>query len=286
VIVSASRRTDIPAAFPEWMIRRLRAGFCEVANPRRPEQVSRIDLRPEAVDVLVFWSKNPAPFVPYLDKVDALGYRYYFLFTLNAYPAVWEPGMPPLAERLATFRRLAARLGAARVVWRYDPIILSRRLNADFHARTFAALAAALEGSTERVIVSVLDRYDRIRARLAAAERLTDDRLEPEPEAAPELHDLLRAIAASAAARGMAVQTCAEPDARLRAAGIQPGACIDAGMIERVFGLRVSVRKDPAQRRACACAVSRDIGALDTCPAGCVYCYAAGGPRAPASGNG
>ena len=276
MIVSASRRTDIPAFHARWLLDGLRAGHCRVAHPWRPTQVSRVPLVPEAVDLIVFWTKNPTPLLPHLDEIDRLGFRYGFLFTVNDYAAAWEPGVPPLPDRIAAFRQLAARLGPDKVVWRYDPIILSRRMDAAFHRRAFGAIATALRGSTQRAIISVLDRYDRIEARLAAAESAADDQVEGTPLGHAEFPALIRALAELATANGMEIQRCAEGGAEWNGLGVPAGGCIDAGWIRRVFGLVVSARKDPGQRKDCLCAVARDIGVPDSCPHRCVYCYATG----------
>ena len=140
MIISASRRTDIPAFYSEWFVNRLQEGYCLVPNPFNPRQVSRISLVPESVDAIVFWSKNPAPMLPFLPMVEDLSYRFYFLFTVNDYPKALEPGLPPLVERISTFVELSQRIGPRCVIWRYDPIILSNRTDASYHRKTFENL--------------------------------------------------------------------------------------------------------------------------------------------------
>ena len=137
MIVSVSRRTDIPAFYSDWFIGRVRDGFCLVPNPFNKKQIARISLRPEDVDCFVFWSKNPRPLTRRLDELDRRGFRYYFLVTLNDYPPELEPALPDLGDRLAAFRDLADTLGPDRVVWRYDPIILSNRTDGAYHRRVF-----------------------------------------------------------------------------------------------------------------------------------------------------
>ena len=159
MIISASRRTDIPAFHAAWFLQAVREGSCRVANPFNPAQVSEISLRPEAVDALVFWTRNAAPLLPHLAELDARGYRYYFLYTLTGYPRVLEPGVPPREEALATMRRLAECLGPDRLIWRYDPIILTTITPPAYHAENFARLAATLRGATSRVKISFFDEY-------------------------------------------------------------------------------------------------------------------------------
>ena len=272
MIISASRRTDIPAFYAEWFMNRVRAGWCEVPNPFRPSVATRISLAPEAVDAIAFWSKNPAPMLPRLDELDARGLRYYFLYTLNDYPAEIEPGVPPLSDRLEAFRALAGRVGPSRVVWRYDPIILSERMGAAWHLEAFSRLAGALAGRCERVIISFLDFYRKTARRLARVEADGGDRVLRDPFALPEFEAFARGLAVAAARAGLRVQSCAE-DPRLLAAGIEPGKCIDDRLIQDLFGRVAPGAKDAGQRPACGCVRSKDIGVPDTCPHGCEYCY-------------
>jgi hypothetical protein len=289
MIISASRRTDIPALYSRWLINRLRAGFCIVPNPFDARQTSRISLTPQDVDVIVFWTRNPRPLFPFLDELDARGYRYYFQYTLMDNPRLLDEHNPPAAAALDTFLRLAGRVGPGRLVWRYDPIVLSSLTPPDFHRRTYEKLAAALRGSTARSVVSLLDVYGKIRKRLVG---LADqgvqliplqtgaDPLRVAPSGLPGgadmpdwLASLLRDLAQIAQANEMEIVSCAE-ELDLQPYGIRPGKCIDDELIARAFGLEVSHTKDPGQRKACGCVQSKDIGMYDSCLLGCRYCYA------------
>lgn len=265
MVVSASRRTDIPAHYAEWLIRRLRAGFCEVPNPYRPDQVGRVSLLPEDAEVLVLWTRNAAPLLPHLGEMERMGHRFYFQYTVLAYPPLLDPGTPPPERSAETVKALAAALGPERVVWRYDPIVLGPGTDLAFHREAFARVAARLEGSVRHCVVSLLDDYRKTRERMRETPTW--------PAGGPEADALLTELARTAAEHGMEIRSCAEPR-DLSALGIRPGRCVDPEYIERVFGIAVSRRKDPSQREACGCAASRDIGAYDTCPAGCRYCYA------------
>ena len=280
MLVSASRRTDIPAFYAEWFVSRVREGWCLTRNPFRPSLLSRVSLDPAEVEAVFLWSKNPAPILPFLDELDGRGLRYLFLFTLNDYPPALEPGVPPLPERLDTFLRLSERLGARRVVWRYDPIVLSEATPPAFHLERFGALAEALEGKTERVIVSLLDMYRKTRRRLAAAGVEVWEGEKAEREAEP----LLRFMRGTAEERGMEIQSCAE-GSLFAGAGIPPGACVDAGLVRRIWGISAPGGKDKGQRPACLCSPSRDIGAWDTCLHGCTYCYAVSSPERAAAAH-
>jgi hypothetical protein len=279
MIISASRRTDLPAFYTPWLLNRLRAGEVSLVNPYNRRQVSRIALQPDTVAVIVFWTKNPAPLLPYLAEIDRMGFKYYFQFTLNDYPKVLEPGVPPLRERLTTFKRLTDLIGKERVIWRYDPILFTERTDFAYHRKRFAALLAELAPNAGRIVTSIADDYrgaGRRLARLASSQGYTPI---AQPQLSPEYGGLFQEMADRAAAAGLRIYSCAEPF-DLRPFGIQPGKCIDNEYIQQVFGITVSARKDPSQRRECGCVISRDIGFYDSCLHDCVYCYATRNPRA------
>jgi hypothetical protein len=271
MIISASRRTDIPAFYSEWFMNRLREGYCLVPNPFNPRQVARISLAPESVDAIVFWSKNPAPMLLFLPKLEGMGYRFYFLFTLNAYPKALEPHLPPLTERISTFIELSERFGPRRVIWRYDPIILSNRTDASYHRKTFEDLCQQLEGRTQMVIISIITTYRKTLRNLAHLET-QGYAFDKEPRRNPETEAILSHMAKTAAEHGLEIFACAEKRDYTHL-GIRPSSCIDAALIRDLWGIQASFKKDPGQREHCGCALSRDIGMTDTCPHGCPYCY-------------
>jgi hypothetical protein len=270
MIISASRRTDIPAFYAEWMINRVRASFCTVPNPFNRHQVSRVSLCPEDVEAIVFWTRNPRPLMARLRELDDRGLRYYFQFTILGYPRELDPKSPSVATAVDTFRSLSRLLGPSRVIWRYDPLILTSLTTAEFHRENYGRLAEALRGHTQRSVVSVVDRYRKAESRLKALDH-TPAAIETwEPQ---EVGGLLRDLAHRAAANGMEIVSCAE-EIDLTAFGIHPGKCVDDELIEEALGIQVLRKKDPTQRAACGCVVSRDIGMYDTCLLGCRYCYA------------
>lgn len=271
MIISASRRTDIPAFYSQWFMERIRQGGCAVPNPFNPQQVSQVSLGPDNVEAIVFWTRNPAPLQPHLAELDERGYRYLFQFTLTGYPALLEPHLPTLPQLLDTFRRLADQVGPERVLWRYDPILLSNLTPLDWHRQQVARLAQTLEGYTTRLTVSLFDPYRKALRRLA---KLGPSLQVQVPEGiTPGLAALFTDLAQIAASSGMAIVSCAEPW-DLQPYGIAPGACIDADYIEATLGVSVSHARDKAQRPTCRCAQSKDIGMYNTCRHGCVYCYA------------
>lgn len=272
MIVSASRRTDIPAFYAEWFINRVRAGWCQVPNPFNYNQLSYVSLKAQDVSAIVFWSKNPRPLLRYLHELDERGFRYYFQFTVNHYPKILEPGIPTLEERLDTFRELSSRLQPPRVIWRYDPIIISNLTPASFHVEKFSHIAQSLRGYTRRVMVSLVNYYQKTDRRLSVLEG-KGIKFDRDMQNATEISNLLAQIARIARHNGLEVLTCAEQH-DYSSLGIPPGRCIDGELINRIWSIEVDRNKDPGQRATCLCVVSKDIGVNDTCLHGCPYCYA------------
>lgn len=159
MILSASRRTDIPTYYAEWLLNRLNEGFVFVRNPMNAHQVSRISINPDVVDCIVFWSKNPRPLMQYLDRIDTFGYPYYFQFTLTPYDQTIERNLPPRAEIEETFIELSQRIGKERMVWRYDPIFISSEWTVERHAEAFEAMAERLAPHADECIISFIDSY-------------------------------------------------------------------------------------------------------------------------------
>lgn len=261
MIVSASRRTDLPRWYGEWFENRLRAGYALVRNPMNAAQLRRVSLAPEDVDCFVFWTKDPAKFMPRLGVLDEAGYSYYFQFTLTPYGRELEPGMRDKRRIVDTFIALAKRIGRQRLVWRYDPIILNSFIGVDYHRAEFARMCGLLAPYTDTVTISFADMYPKLKTTLI---RPVDD---------DEIAELASFIGGVAHSHGLQAVACCE-SADLSRFGITRAACIDAARIERITGRALRLRPDRNQRPGCGCAESVDIGAYDTCPAGCVYCYA------------
>lgn len=271
MVISASRRTDIPAFYAEWFMNRIRHGWCRVPNPFNSNQISEVSLRPNDVDAIVFWSKNPRPILEHLDELDRRGYQYYFLITLNDYPLSFEPGVPELGSRVETFHQLAEKLGNTRVVWRYDPIVISTATPHGYHAERFEELCRLLAGATRRVIISLVDYYKKTDRRLSEIETggLVFDR---GAATRAETRELLSRMSRVARENGMEIQSCAQTE-DFDDVGVSAGSCIDGELINQLRGT-IRPKKDNGQREACLCTASRDIGINDTCIHGCRYCYA------------
>ena len=264
MIVTVSRRTDVPCFFSEWFYNRVREGYACVRNPMNERRVSRITLTPEVVDCFVFWSKNPAPMIDRLDEIDE--FNYYFQFTLTGYGRDIEAGVPHKREvMIPTFQRLAERVGPERVVWRYDPIAFSPKYTPEYHLRAFESISEALRGHTEHCVISFVDTYRKNQARMRESELA-------EPTG-PDLVPFARKLADMAHANGMTIGTCAEK-IDLSSVGIEHNACVNRELIERIAHAQLKVGKQTGQRAECGCVQSVDIGTYNTCQLMCRYCYA------------
>lgn len=266
MIISASRRTDIPALYPEWFMNRLRAGEVLVPNPYNRKKISRVQLSPETVDCIVFWTKNPEPMIPYLKEISRLGYSYYFQMTITDYEADLEPGVPGMAESIATYLLLGEMLGKERMEWRFDPILLNKKYTLEYHAEKFEMMCEWLHSAVGRCTISFVDSYKEGHF----------PELEPE-----EIEIVAERLSRIAGKYRIPLYTCAEK-ADLSKYGIQRGACIDHEKIQDIAGYKLDIKKDSGQRPECRCVQSIDIGMYDTCINGCKYCYANGSPESAA----
>lgn len=277
MLISASRRTDIPACYASWFLHRVEAGFCETPNPFNRQQVSRISLQPQDVAGVVFWTRDPRPLLPHLDWLRGRGLDFHFMVTVVGYPRVYDPGTPPPEAVTAAMRRIAERFGPERLTWRYDPIFFSQACPPAYHVRQFARIAGMLRGTTQRVVVSLLEPYGKILPRLRRLQRLDGGCWGVLPPSAELLEHTVPGMQESAHKNGMMLQRCAQPDAgpgTLAAAGVLAGACLDGEFFQQRLGWPIAHSKDSGQRDHCLCSASRDIGMYESCPRGCVYCYA------------
>jgi len=267
-IISVSRRTDIPAFYGDWFMRRIAEGYAGVINPFGGQRY-RVSLAIEDVACLVFWSKDFTPFVHHLDTLDRLGYRFYFNYTLTAVPTAFESHVDKRAA-LETLKELSKRYSPAHINWRFDPIILSNISDEAFYLRAFQKLAMTLEGVVERCYFSFVTRYGKVLRNFQQLERATGVQvIEPSQEAKIELANRLAAIAAE---HGITMHSCCGD--YLLGERIQKAHCIDGALIERLFYPEGFAFKRKGTRTECGCTESTDIGTYNTCPHGCIYCYA------------
>ena len=264
MIISASRRTDIPSYYSEWLVNRLKEKYVLVRNPMNIHQVSKIDLSPDVVDAIVFWTKNPTPMLSYLDQIN--DYTYYFQFTLSAYGPDVERNLPSKNKIIIpTFQQLSKEIGKEKVIWRYDPIFFNEQYSIEYHCKYFEVLASKLGDYTEKCTVSFMDMY-RNTERNVKPLSIVKDTYEMQVE-------LLQRFVEIAKEYGLYIDTCAEIG-DFHNIVVEHAHCIDRERIERIGGFKLNVDKDTNQRAECGCVASIDIGAYNTCKNGCLYCYA------------
>ena len=266
MIINTGQRTDIPAFYSRWLANRLKEGFVCVRNPFNPRQVSRYRLDPSVVDVIGFCTKNPAPMFPYMNLLKDYG-QYWFV-SITPYGRDIEPNVPDKRRLIEDFKTLSCMVGTDSIGWRYDPILLSERYAVPYHLRAFRQIARALEGYTRTVVISFIDLYPRVRRNF------------PEARAVPHGERLLlgKEIIRIASAHGMTVKPCAEGD-ELAAFGADCGGCMRIRDYEKAIGKRLIAPRKKGARDACACYLSCDIGAYNTCRHLCRYCYANAEPQ-------
>ena len=262
MIISASRRTDIPAFFSEKFYNDLAKGFTYSKNPYNGKEY-RVDLSPSAVDAIVFWTKNAKPMLPKLHMLE--DYTYYFQYTITPYDSTIEPGLGSVQSRFDTFKELSETIGKDRVIWRYDPIIFDSMHSPAWHVKVFEAMCKAIAPYTEKVVISFVDVYPKLKNYFAKTGQYN---LKSE-----YLTEFAKILAQIAKSENIEIASCAE-NIELSSVGIKHNACIDKDLIERLSGKPLTQNKDTNQRGACLCAKAVDIGTYNTCKHNCAYCYA------------
>jgi hypothetical protein len=267
-IISVSRRTDVPAFYGEWFMRRIREGFAGVVNPFGGARYL-VSLQPEDVVCFVFWSKDFGPFVENLKVLDGLGYKFYFNYTVTALPAIFESNLDRQSA-IETLKYLSRTYSPRHINWRFDPIILSSLCDRAFFVKAFEQLASDFEGYVERCYVSFVTEYGKVRRNFAELERAEGVKVTRCSKSIKI--DLADELAAIAARHSMRMYSCCGD--YLINETIQKAHCIDGAVIEQLFFPDGLAYKKKPTRPQCGCTESTDIGAYDTCPHGCVYCYA------------
>ncbi len=307
VIISASRSTDIPAFYAKWFFNRLTKGYCTWYNPFNINQKMYISF--ERCRAIVFWTKNPAPIIPYLPELDKRGIHYYFQVTLNDYMQEgFEPNVPPVAKRIETFKKLSQLLGKERIIWRFDPLIVTPHLTPRMLLTRIWHIGNGLKGYTDKLVFSFVDvkAYRKVQNNLIKETTFfTKDDVEMS-----EMTDAQRMEIVDGLVKlreiwkrdgwNLQMATCAE-DMELLQYGIEHNCCIDGELMKRIFANDKELvfylhtgklperdmfgeippipeksknLKDKGQRKICGCMISKDIGMYNTCKHLCAYCYA------------
>ncbi|TWU02863.1 DUF1848 domain-containing protein [Stieleria varia] len=268
MIISASYKTDIPTFYGEWFMNRLRAGFCKMVNPYNRKAI-RVSLNRNDVDGIVFWTKNVAPFVKHLNEVREREFPFVLQHTINAYPRTLEQSVVDSARSVDAFKRVSETHGPRTCVWRYDTVVMSSETPREWHLDSFARIASELRGFTDEVVISFVHFYQKtLRNMNAAAEEFGFEWYEPE---LTEKRTLLSQFVDIATENGMKLSICAQRE--LIVEGAYDAKCVDADRLIEIAGEDFR-SKQKGNRKECGCFASRDIGEYDTCPHGCVYCYA------------
>lgn len=287
VIISASRRSDIPAFYAQWFINRLKAGYCVCHNPfnQQPTYVAFKNTK-----AVVFWTKNPAPLIPYLPELDERGIHYYFQFTLNDYETEQlETHIPSIEKRIETFQHLSESIGKEKVIWRFDPLIMTDKIGINELLQKVEHIGSQLKNHTEKIVFSFADigMYKKVKNNL---KRLHINYQEFTP---PTMKEFAKGLQQLNKSWNLSLASCAE-EIDLNPYGIEHNRCIDNELMKRIFTddkdfmyylsykkfpgkdtpKKEANLKDKGQRKACRCIISKDIGTYNSCPHLCAYCYA------------
>ena len=263
MILSVSRRTDIPCYYFDWFLNRLKDGYVYVRNPINKKHVSLIEFNDSNLDFIVFWSKYP---IKMLNKINELKkYDYYIQYTITGYGKEIEPFCNNKDDIIDIFKKLSLKIGKEKMILRYDPIFINKKYDANFHILFFDYLCKNLNGYTNTVVISFLDIYKKI---IKSIEKYDIRSLNEN-----EIMYICENISKIAKKNNMRVQTCSEI-IDLSNYGIEHGSCIDKKLIEKIIGCDLDIKKDKNQRKECGCVESIDVGCYDTCQNGCIYCYA------------
>ncbi|MCR5176110.1 MAG: DUF1848 domain-containing protein [Anaerovibrio sp.] len=263
MIIQTGMRTDIPAFYPKWLFNRIKAGYVMVRNPYNPSQVTRYVLSPDVVDLICFCTKNPAPFLPYMDVLGEFG-QYWFV-TITPYGKDIEPNVPDKVKVMESFKCLSELVGVDSMGWRYDPILVDEAHSVDWHISQFQEMAAILAGYTRTCVISFIDLYKKVERNFPEARAVYQgDRLR-----------LGKAFVDIGAKYGIIIRPCNEGD-ELASYGADCSGCMTVRTYEKALKARLNVPKMGKNQRngECACLLGSDIGAYDTCGHFCRYCYA------------
>lgn len=276
-IISASRRTDIPAFYRRWFMERIQEGFVKYRNPFSG-QIYQVSLNPEDVICLVFWSKNYKPFLPHLDELNQRGFDFYFHFTITGLPRELEPHVIAPEKAIESLQLISEKWGHNRIQWRYDPIIISDLTPWSFHTRTFERIAARLKGYTSRCYFSFAQFYSEVQRNLDEMRTFQGIHIYDIGEA--KKIELAESLADIAHAHGIQMLACCNDF--LLGEKIEKAHCVDGHLIRELFPHKSFQARLNPTRDECGCTDSRDIGRYDSCPHGCVYCYANKSPEVAA----
>lgn len=266
MIIQTGQRTDIPAYYSEWFANRLREGYVLVRNPYNPISVTRYELTPDIVDLIGFCSKNPEPMLKQMDLLRP--YHQYWFVTITPYGKDMEPNVPPKETVMETFCRLSAIVGPDCIAWRYDPIIINETWTPEKHIKTFREMASTLAGYTKVCVISFIMLYEKVKT------NFPEVKLIPEKEQIQITEELVKI----AKDFGMTIRPCGD-SRHLTKTGADCSGCMTQKTFETAIGQNLNLPPNPNNRKECACYITGDIGAYNTCGHLCRYCYANSDPQ-------
>lgn len=267
MILNTGARTDTVQFYTEWLLRRFEEGFVYTRNPLFPNKVTRYELAPDKIDVVLFCSKNYKSILPRLHEITDK-YRTYFHYTITAYGRDVEPLVPPIDESIQTLIALSKQVGKQRVAWRYDPVLLTDKYTTDVHASTFEYMAERLAPYIDRCIFSFVEMYKKLETNMPEIIPLTQS----------DKDRIAEMLGGTAKKYGIHIQTCGT-DGDYTRFGIARSGCATLEVLGAANGCEFRDIKHGGMRKGCHCIESRDIGAYDTCINGCKYCYANKSPQ-------
>lgn len=262
MVINTGGRTDTVQYYTPWLLKRLEEGFAYSRNPLFPHKVNVIDLRPSAVDCLVFCSKDYRPILPHIKEI-AQRYPIYCHFTITAYGKDIEPGVPSIETSITTLKELSSRVGKQKVAWRYDPVLLTEAYTFERHFETFAFMARELTPFVDRCIFSFVEEYKKLEVNMPELISLSEC----------DKERLARGMGKIAGENDLRLQTCAT-ETDYSNYGIHPSGCMTLDLLGAANGITFKKVKHKGMRKGCHCIESRGLGSYDTCPNGCRYCYA------------
>ncbi|MEI0492556.1 DUF1848 domain-containing protein [Brachyspira intermedia] len=259
MIISASRRTDIPSLHTKWFLNRLKEEYLITQNPISKNNFYKIPLNKNIVDIIVFWSKNPN--IDFLKEVRDLGYKFYLHFTITPYDKNIERNIPNKKLLIRNFQTISKLFGKEKIIWRYDPIILNDDFNANYHINNFKNFADSLNGYTDECIFSFVQIYSKIKNNI---KNINDN----------DKIILIENIKEISEKNNIKLKSCSQDFDKITNIRVEKSACIDKERIQKILGYSIKEKKDKSQRKLCNCIESIDIGMYNTCTNGCIYCYA------------
>ncbi len=262
MIINTGARTDTVQYYSEWLLRRFREGYVYSRNPLFPDKVTRYELTPDKVDCVEFCSKNYRPILKDLHEITDR-FNTHFQYTITAYGKDIEPGVPSIDDSIDTLYELEDIVGKQRICWRYDPVLLTGRYTIDRHMETFCHMTERLADHVDRCIFSFVEMYRKLDLNMPELFPMSD----------ADKERIAEGLGSIAGEYGMRIQTCGTNGDYSRY-GIGMSGCMTLEMLGKANGVEFRKLKHKGMRKGCHCIESRDIGAYETCPNGCRYCYA------------